>query len=186
MTINETGMTTIPTKRLWGFRLSSWTIGLLLLGAAGIVAALMVARVTSGTEPAVKTATASLSVDGVEQSRTLNVPATSPKAAITALRLDGILAARALNGSGVVTLKTRWLQGLATGLILPGDVTTRLQQHPGFAKTVMAEWRASQSPGHGVLDARTLNKSEPPTNSFTKKGVVEARLTGIADARALN
>jgi hypothetical protein len=163
MTINETGMTTIPTKRLWGFWLSSWTIGLLLLSAAGIVAALMVARVTSGTEPAVKTATASLSVDGVEQSRTLNAPATSPKAAITPLRLDGILAARALNGPGVVTLKTRWLQGLATGLILPGDVTTRLQQqNPELAKTVMAEWRASQSPGHGVLDARALNKSEPP------------------------
>ena len=138
-------MGTIATQRIPAHKLGARTIGLVLAAVTGISAgtAVMVETITSDRETADRTASAS--VLGVQQSRAINESVSNPTA-------------RAESGrSARIKTATKWLEGLAAGLILPRDVTLRLQQQqPKVARIVMAGWLASSSVNQGVLDARAL------------------------------
>jgi hypothetical protein len=172
MTTHQTEMATVATQRIP--RNNAWKIGMLLAGA-GIVAVLTFQVATSGTEPAGKTAgTASLSLEAVGQSRLLNESVGSSS-------IENLSPRARRNETA-----NRWLQGLAAGTILPSDVTSRLQhQQPKVASIVLEARSASSSAYRGVLDARALNATEAPAGAAGTR-VINARLAGIADARALN
>jgi hypothetical protein len=175
MTIHETEMGTVATQRIPRPRSNAWNIAMLLVAGAGVVTVLTLQIGTSGTEPAEKAAaTASFSLEAVEQSRVLNESVGSSSIENHSPRASRIEAA------------SMWLQGLADGTILPSDVTSRLRhQQPKVARIVLEAWSASSSAYRGVLDARALNATEAPAGSAGTR-VINARLAGIADARALN
>jgi hypothetical protein len=166
-------MATIATQRIPAHKLGARTIGLVLAAVTGIAAgtAVMVETITSDRETADRTASASFLVEGVQQSRAINESVSNPTSPAESGR------------SARIKTATKWMEGLAAGLILPRDVTLRLQQQqPKVARIVMAGWLASSSVNQGVLDARALNAPA----AVEAESVTHGPLAGIADARTLN
>jgi hypothetical protein len=130
---------TIATQR--SRRLSTRTMGLVLLTGAGIAAsaALMVQTITSGDEPLGRAA-ASFSVEGANHSRALNVPASTAKAESSSFSLKGVLASRAVNE--VEGSIDPFLAGVIDARVLNeiGSATTRLNLD-------------------GIIDGRALNEA---------------------------
>jgi hypothetical protein len=147
MTIHETEMATVATQRIPRPRPSTWSIGMLVVAGAGLVA-LTMQVVTSGTEPAERTATASFSIEAAEQSRTLNGLATSSTAAPSTLSLDGVLDARALN------------EAEAAESFAAGRTGARLASEIAHVRA-LNEYAvaASSSSLQAIADARALNEA---------------------------
>jgi hypothetical protein len=96
MASKESGLATVVAPRIWNPGLTAWAIGMLVVAAAGFVAGNLVQTDTSGTAVAEKTATASFSVEAVQESRALN-PSTTSTRSLPTLNLDAVRDTRALN-----------------------------------------------------------------------------------------
>jgi hypothetical protein len=155
-------VSTIATQRVPSRRLSTRTIGLAVLAAAGLAAgtALMVQSLTSADETAGRAAT-SFSVEGANHSRALNVPASSAKTASTSFSLEAVLAARAVNEveASIDPSIKAIIDGRALNEV--GSGTSRLNLE-------------------GIHDGRALNAPEQTAGSPS------SFLEPIEDVRALN
>jgi hypothetical protein len=91
----ESGMVTVAAPGIRIPRVSAWTIGMLVVAAAGFVLGQLLTD-TSETATVEKTATASFSVESAQQSRALN-ETTAAKEALPTFNLDAVGDGRALN-----------------------------------------------------------------------------------------
>jgi hypothetical protein len=95
MASKESGMVTVAAPRIRIPRISAWTVGMLVVAAAGFVLGQLLED-SSETVAAAKTATASFSVDATQQSRALN-ETTVADATLPTFKFDAVGDVRALN-----------------------------------------------------------------------------------------
>jgi hypothetical protein len=156
MTTNETDFEGVSAHKVGRLQPTAWAFGVLTVLAAAITAALFLSYVPNESDRVGEATTSSFSVEGVEQSRALNESVVS-----TSIENHSPRARR-------IETASSWLKGIADGVILPNDVTLRLQQrHPRVAKIVIEAWSASaRSTKASVTREPSINRI-PPQRSLS-------------------